>query len=403
MTCKYADLGIVLSGGGARAAYQVGVLRAIAKRRPNLHFPIITGVSAGAINAAYLATSRRTALETVGSLAELWSSIDTSKIFDVRTRSLTKMILQWSGRLFSGSSGAASRARGFVDTEPLRRLLLEALPHENGRLLGIRENLEEQKLQAVALTGLNYATGQTVTWVQGRDIELWERPNRRSQKVQLSVEHVMASSALPLFFPAIRVANGWFGDGGVRLAAPLSPALHLGARRILAVSTRYERSFEEADAEAEEAETVRYPAPGQILGQLMKAVFLDLVDQDVLRLERLNQLLMRLDEEQRSGLNIINLTVIRPSVNLGRLAAEFEPELPRAFRFLARGLGSKETKSPDFLSILMFQPGYLQRLIEIGEQDAESRIEEILDLVDGKEERPPRELREFNELYPAAE
>ncbi|MBW3671664.1 MAG: patatin, partial [Acidobacteria bacterium] len=290
-----------------------------------------------------------------------------------------------------------------VDTEPLRRLLLEVLPHENGRLLGIRENLDEQKLQAVALTGLNYATGQTVTWVQGRDIELWERPNRRSQKVQLSVEHVMASSALPLFFPAIRVADGWFGDGGVRLAAPLSPALHLGARRILAVSTRYERSFEEADAEAEEAEKVRYPPPGQILGQLMKAVFLDLVDQDVLRLQRLNHLLMRLDDEQRSGLNIINLTVIRPSVNLGILAAEFEPELPRAFRFLARGLGSKETKSPDFLSILMFQPGYLQRLIEIGEQDAESRMEEILDLVDGKEERPLGEMKEFNELYPAAE
>lgn len=398
MTCRYSDLGIVLSGGGARAAYQVGVLKAIARKRPNLHFPIITGVSAGAINAAFLAASRRQTLETINALADLWSSIETSMVFDVRTRSLTRMILQWSRRLLSGSSGASSRARGFVDTEPLRRLLLDALPHENGRLLGIRENLEEQKLQAVALTALNYATGQTVTWVQGRDIELWERPNRRSQKVQLSVEHVMASSALPLFFPAIRLSNGWFGDGGVRLAAPFSPALHLGAKRILAVSTRYERSFEEADDE----ETVSYPAPGQILGQLMKAIFLDVVDQDVLRLERLNQLLLRLDEEKRVGLNIINLTVIRPSVNLGKLAAEFEPELPPAFRFLARGMGSKETQSPDFLSILMFQPGYLRRLIEIGEQDAESRMEEILDLV-GKEERPLRELKEFNELYPAAE
>lgn len=399
MTCRYSDLGIVLSGGGARAAYQVGVLQAIARRRPNLHFPIITGVSAGAINAAFLATSRSDTLETVSSLAHLWSHLETGNVFDPRPISLTKMVFQWSHRLLSGSGGARSQARGFVDTDPLRLLLATMLPHEEGRLVGIRENLDERRLQAVALTALNYATGQTVTWVQGSDIEVWERPNRRSQQVELTIEHVMASSALPLFFPAIRVGNDWFGDGGVRLAAPLSPALHLGARRILAVSTRYERSFEEADV----AETTSYPAPGQILGQLMKAIFLDLVDQDMHRLERLNHLLMRIDEDERLGLKLINLLVIRPSVDLGRLAAEFEPELPPAFRFLARGLGSKETESPDFLSILMFQPGYLRRLIEIGEADAEARMDELLDLVDGPDEPAPTRTEPIDELYRAAE
>ncbi len=399
MSCRYSDLGVVLSGGGARAAYQVGVLMAIARRRPNLHFPIITGVSAGAINAAFLATSRADTLETVRSLAHLWSNLETGNVFDIRTRSLTKMIFKWGRRLLSGSSGAHAQARGFVDTDPLRLLLATMLPHDDGRLLGIRENLDEQRLQAVALTALNYSTGQTVTWVQGSDIDVWERPNRRSQKVDLTIEHVMASSALPLFFPAISLENGWFGDGGVRLVAPLSPALHLGARRILAVSTRYERSFEEAD----EDETSVYPPPGQIIGQLMKAIFLDLVDQDVLRLERLNQLLMRVEEEERLGLSVVDLVVVRPSVNLGKLAAEFEPELPRSFRFLARGLGSKETESPDFLSILMFQPGYLQRLIEIGEADAEARMDELLDLVDGPDEPAPVKCDSVDDLYRAAE
>ena len=400
MTCRYSDLGIVLSGGGARAAYQVGVLQAIARRRPNLHFPIIAGVSAGAINAAFLATSRSDTLETVQSLAHLWSHLETGNVFDTRTRSLTRMMLQWGNRILSGSAGKRSQARGFVDTDPLRLLLATMLPHEDGRLVGIRENLEERRLQAVALTALNYSTGQTITWVQGSDIEVWERPNRRSQQVELTIEHVMASSALPLFFPAIRIGNGWFGDGGVRLAAPLSPALHLGARRVLAVSTRYERSFEEADV----AETTSYPAPAQILGQLMKAIFIDLVDQDVHRLERLNHLLKRVDEEERLGLKLIDLLVIRPSVDLGRLAAEFEPELPRAFRFLARGLGSKETESPDFLSILMFQPGYLRRLIEIGEADAEARMDELLELLDGPDAlSPAAEAESIDELCDAAE
>lgn len=379
MERTHSDLGIVLSGGGARAAYQVGVLQAVARRRPNLRFPIITGVSAGAINAAYLASSRRDLLQTANALSELWSCLDTGKIFDVRTRSLTRMVLRWGRRLFTGQSGAGSHARGFVDTAPLRRFLESALPHRGGMIEGIRENLADGAMQAVALTALNYANGQTVTWVQGRDIELWERPNRRSAQVRLTLDHVMASAALPLFFPAVQVGPHWYGDGGIRLAAPLSPALHLGARRILAVSTRYVRSFEEADSE----ETHSYPPPGQIVGQLMKAIFLDLIDQDALRLERMNQLLVRLDESDRLGLEPIEFIIIRPSVDLGKLAADFEPDLPKTFRYLARGLGSTETKSPDFLSLLMFEQGYLRRLIQIGEADAESRMEELLELIDG--------------------
>jgi NTE family protein len=223
------------------------------------------------------------------------------------------------------------------------------------------------------MTTLNYATGQTVTWVQGRQIEGWERSNRRSAACHLTVDHVMASSALPLFFPAIRLGRDWHGDGGVRLAAPLSPALHLGARRILAVSTRYRRTAEEE----QRPETHGYPPPAQILGHLMKAVFLDVVDEDVNRMERFNRLLCQLPPEDHHGMAPVEVVALRPSVDLGSLAGEYEPKLPGFFRFLTRSLGTRETTSPDFLSLIMFQPDYLRRLIEIGEADADERGDEL--------------------------
>jgi NTE family protein len=189
----------------------------------------------------------------------------------------------------------------------------------------------------------------------------------------LTIDHVMASSALPLFFPAIEIEDEYFGDGGVRLAAPLSPAIHLGAEKILAISTRYNRTAEEARL----PDVTGYPPPAQVLGVLLNSVFLDLLDQDALRLERLNGLLRKLPPEERDGLRPVKLLVLRPSVDLGRLANEFEPQLPKTFRFLTRGLGTRQTKSPDFLSMVLFQPDYIGRLIEIGEADAEARADEI--------------------------
>ena len=234
-------------------------------------------------------------------------------------------------------------------------------------------NLAKGRLQAVALSTSSYTTGQSMTWIQGCDIREWERPQRRSRNTVLTVDHVMASSALPLVFPAVKIGDAWYGDGGIRLAAPLSPALHLGAERILAISTRYDREQREADR----PEVLGYPPPAQVMGSIMNAVFLDLIDQDALRLERLNRLLERLPEGEREGLRSIKLLILRPSVDLGRLANQFEPQLPKTFRFLMRGLGTKQTESPDFLSLLLFQPDYLGRLIEIGEADAEARSEEI--------------------------
>lgn len=183
----------------------------------------------------------------------------------------------------------------------------------------------------------------------------------------------MASAALPIFFPAIKIGNAFYGDGGVRLAAPLSPALHLGAQRVIAVSTRYAGTQAESDA----AVVTSYPPPAQVLGILMNAIFLDLVDQDAVRLERINNLLEHLPDDKREGMRPVQLLVVRPSRDLGRLVTEYEPKLPPAFKFMTRGLGTRETRSPDVLSMLMFQRDYLTRLMEIGEADAEMRAEEI--------------------------
>lgn len=189
----------------------------------------------------------------------------------------------------------------------------------------------------------------------------------------LTLDHVLASAALPFVFPAVQVCEEWHGDGGIRLTAPLSPAIHLGAERILAISTRYPRTR----AEAEKPSIVGYPPPAQVASILMNAIFLDLVDEDALRLTRINELLERCPEARDGSLRKVRLLVIRPSCDLGRLARAYEPRLPAAFRFVTRGTGTRETKSPDALSMVMFQSDYLKRLIETGETDAEARKDEI--------------------------
>lgn len=368
------QIGLVLTGGGARGAYQVGVLSYLARKYPDLQIPIITGVSAGAVNAAQIAGHPGTFQQAAAELRGLWGELTTADVFNADAAALGWTALRTSMRLMSGGLLPAPAVRALLETQPLRELLTESLAAVNGELTGIEANLIRGKLNAAALITTSYTTGQTVVWVQSRDdVPLWNRPQRLAIRSRLTVEHVMASAALPLFFPAVRIGNAWYGDGGVRLAAPLSPALHLGATRVLAVSTRFARSQEEAEA----AMITRYPPPAQILGIVMNAIFLDVIDQDAMRLQRINRLLEQIPEERRDGMKPIKLLVIRPSRDLGRLVAEYEPKLPPAFKFMTRGLGTRETKSPDLLSMLMFQPDYLTRLIEIGEEDAEARADEL--------------------------
>lgn len=367
-------LGIVLGGGGARAAYQVGALRFIARRFPHLRIPVVTGVSAGAINTALLASHHGTLPQAVRELDGLWSKLTVDDVFRTDTRSLAANMVRWGIQLVSGGVKHTPRIRSLVDTRPLREYLSEVLHAVEGRLTGIEYNIRQGRLRAVGISTSCYTTGQSITWIEGSDeVDEWERPQRLARRARLTVDHVMASCALPLFFPAIELDGMWYGDGGIRLSAPLSPALHLGAKRILAVSTRYDRSLEEARRPSVHG----YPPPAQVMSQLVNSVFLDLLDQDAWRLDLINRLVGKLPPEEREGLEVVDVLTLRPSRDLGRLAAGYEPQLPGLFRWLTRGLGTRETESPDALSIVLFEPDYLKRLMDLGEADAEERAGEI--------------------------
>lgn len=376
------DLAIVLSGGGARAAYQVGVVRGLARHLPETRFPVVVGVSAGAINAAFFASHPGPLFEAADELCRLWAGLHVENIFRLDTPSLTKSLLnwvRWAARIGSGGPLLGPEIRGLVDTAPLRDTLRRASAIVDGEIIGIGRNLERGSLKAAALITLNYSTGQTVTWVQGGKIQPWKDPQRRSVHTRLTLEHVMASSALPLVFPAIRVGDAYHGDGGVRLAAPLSPAIRLGATRVLAISARYPATLEEADR----PQIVGYPPPAQILSHLFDSIFLDVLDEDVRRLKSLNPLIEKLPPEERNGMRPVDIRVLRPTEDLGKLSAAYEPQLPEAFRLITRSLGTRQTTTPDFLSYLMFQPDYLEHLIQLGEADAEARLPELRDLLEG--------------------
>jgi len=381
---RRSDLAIMFSGGGARAAYQVGFLRLLAREFPDCIPGILTGVSAGGINAAYLAAQQDPFGEKVEKLAEIWRNIHIDNVFRVDIRDLASRTVRWGGRLLAGGKHPGPPARSMVDTAPLRELLHRLLGSNGGEIPGIAASLRAGWLRSVALTASSYTTGQSMTWVQTCDdcgFQQWERPQRKSVACTLRVDHVVASSALPFFFPAVEVDGAWYGDGGIRLTAPLSAAVHLGARRIIAVSTRYARSR----AEADHPSISGYPPPAQVAGVLYNAIFLDQLDSDALQLQQINKLIARLPESARDGLRQIDLLMLRPSIDLGRLANAYEPDLPRAFRFLTRGLGTRETRSNDMLSLVMFQGDYVKRLLELGEADALARIDDIRRFLRGVE------------------
>ncbi|MCG8469805.1 MAG: patatin-like phospholipase family protein [Gemmatimonadetes bacterium] len=369
---RRAKLAFALSGGGARAAYQTGVLCHIGRRMPDLRVPILTGVSAGGINLGFLASYRGSFREATQALRRRWLSLTTEEVFKTSPSSLVRGGLRVGASLFSGGTSIGPRFRSLVDTSPLREFVDRSVAME-----GIEERLEAGELEAVGLTAISYQTGRTVLFVQG-DAPVRTTPSSSHHRVvraKLTVDHVMASAAIPLLFPAIKVGQQYYGDGSFRSTAPLGPATQLGADRIFAISARYRRST----AEARRPDSIGYPSPARVLGLLLNSVFLDTLDWDAAALRRINHLVDRLPPEarQKEGLRHIDLLIQRPSKDLGKLAAEFEVQLPRALRFLIRGLGSSNSKNADFLSYLLFESEYVRTLVELGEADAESNWDRI--------------------------
>jgi len=362
---RAGQLALALGGGGARAAYQAGVLRALARRIPDLQFPILTGVSAGAINTTFLACHTSPLRANIDALADTWVELRLSDVFRTSPAALLSRVVRTAAQITAGSPPGVEPIQGMVDTQPLRAFLRRVLDTSDGSLPGIATNLQNGRLEAVALTATRYATAQSVTFSAGRQLSDWDQPQRVSVRTDLTVDHVMASAALPLLFPAVRIGKEWYGDGGVRLVAPLGPAVHLGADRILAIST----CFRPRSGEPLQTPEPGPPGPAQVMGVLYDAIFLDLLDQDVMHLTRINQLIEALPEDLRHGMRTVQLFVIRPSVNLGVIANEYELQLPKTFRYLTRKLGTRRSKSQTMLSTIMFEPGYIRRLLELGERD----------------------------------
>ena len=364
----------MLSGGGARAAYQVGIIQYIGEHFAGAGFSVVNGVSAGAINSTHLANHVGPLRDAAETLTANWKDLTTSKVYQLKPKlNLLKALMAGHGGEQEDGAFDVQERHGVVDSSPLRAFLRERFGASDGALGGIGRNVRDGRLKACAITTTNYDTGQTVTWVEGRDFDDWERPNRVGRNTSLTVEHVLASTALPLFFPAVAIDGAWYGDGGIRLASPLAPAIHLGARRILAITTRYGRSRVEADTPT----STGYPPVAQIMGILSNAVFLDAVDQDAHMLQRINKLLRHVPKRHRQGLRPVELLLFRPSVDLGKLAADYQLEVPPSLRLLTWGMGSRETKSPDYMSMLLFQQGYIRTLIEIGYEDARRKHDQI--------------------------
>lgn len=369
--------GLVLTGGGARAAYQVGALRALSEllRAPS-PFQILAGASAGAINSTCLAIYGDDFVSGVAHLTETWRSLTPDKVYRTDFGSLLSIGTSLLGQLSAGGVLRGNRANALLDTRPLRRLLDRVLPTER-----IRGHVERGVLRGAAVTATAYHTGTAMTFFEGApEIQPWLRSSRLGLRESLTVPHVMASSAIPMFFPPVEVDGGWFGDGCVRLSAPISPAIHLGAQRVLAIGIRYARTPEETNA-LNQTGPRNNPSISEISGVMLNAIFLDSLDADVERMERINATLSLLTLDQHTRLKHplrrIPLLVLRPSRDLGSLAVEQYKLFPKTLRHLLRGIGAAGESGWDLVSYLAFDGAYIERLMELGYEDTRRRRDDV--------------------------
>jgi NTE family protein len=374
-------LALTLTGGGARGAYQAGVLERLGQALPELDLGIVTGVSAGAINAAFLANHRGSFGTASRELARLWATLATDDVLRSAPLDLARNVTRWGMQLLSGGMDPLPKVRGLVDTAPLRELLTRILCDGEGELTGVRRNLEHGRLRALAVTTTSYATGQAITFAQhapDQPVVSWRRPYRMGQSAVIGVDHVMASAAIPLLFPAVKIDGSWHGDGSVRQTAPLSPALRLGAERVLVISTVRQPPDQPRPVAVDDP----YPSLARILGVTLNSLLYGHTEFDAEQLRRITGL-VRSCPGQAPDFRPVDLFLVRPSEDLGRLAADYEDKLPRALKYLTRGLGTRDENSTDLLSTLLFDGAFTERLIESGRRDADRQIEAIVQFVRG--------------------
>ena len=368
---------LILSGGGARAAYQVGVLGAIRDLLDDEcgnPFPVIVGTSAGAINAVALASGAQRFRASIERLTRIWQGFTTASIYRSDLPGVVRQAASFVGNSLLGFDRNVPVA--LLDNSPLGALLREEID-----FAGIPHALASGHLQAVAVTAFGYSSGQTVTFYQASaQVAPWRRYRRLGLPVELGHDHLLASAAIPLLFPPVRLGEEFFGDGAVRQSAPISPALHLGARRVLVIGAsafplagRPERRRTEAAWGGPNP-----PSLAQMGGHLLNSTFIDRLEADIELLERLNQISQLLPPEQRgSHLQPVEVLVIAPSRELDEIAARHRRLLPRALRLFLRGPGATRASGGGVLSYLLFEAGYCNELIELGYQDAMNRRAEL--------------------------
>ncbi|HEX5656697.1 MAG TPA: patatin-like phospholipase family protein [Polyangiales bacterium] len=371
--------GVVMSGGGARAAYQVGALRALCELiHEPAPFKVLAGTSAGAINSTALAVHGDDFRAGVAHLIDTWRGLTPEKVYRTDLASLGGIAARWVRQLGTGGLFGEATVNALLDTRPLRALLEKALPTER-----IRSHIWSGHLRGVAVTATSYHTGTAMSFFEGASsIKPWVRSTRLGINESITVAHVLASSAIPMFFPPVEIDGAWYGDGCVRLSDPLSPAIHLGAERLVAIGIRYARRPEETDAiNRAVKKRNKAPAISEISGVMLNAIFLDSLDADAERLERINAMLSLVPQEMRMGmrhpLRKIPLLVLRPSRDLGSLAIEQYRSFPRALRHLLRGIGATGDSGWDLVSYLAFEPAYIERLMDLGYEDTYARKDEI--------------------------
>jgi NTE family protein len=374
-------VGLVLPGGGARAAYQVGVLRAIADLLPVRSanpFPVVSGTSAGAVNATAIAIHADRFRVAVGNLERVWRNFQVGQVFRADTASMLRSGLHWLLAMMSGG-WLLPPPKSLFDNTPLRDLLEAQFDFSR-----VRRSIEAGHLDALAMSAASYMSARSVSYFESKPgCEPWTRMRRSGEPVALSLDHLMASVAVPFLFPPVMLGDEYYGDGAMREANPFSAAIHLGAQRLLVIGTRNDTH----------PLTTAPPVPptfGQIFGYMLDALFTDGLYADLERLTQINRIIDRVGGPMGNGLaeggtlRRIDMLVLLPSRDLSEVARHHVASLPRTLRVLLRTMGAMNTSGGQLMSYLLFQDSYTRELIALGYQDAMKRARELTSFVSGQ-------------------
>jgi NTE family protein len=367
-------IGLILTGGGARAAYQVGVLKAVAEflpRRAHSPFQVISGSSAGALNAVTLAVNARQFRRGVKYLLGIWTNAKVQDIYRSDLLGVFANSTRWLAGLVLSVLGINRMNRvSLLDNSPLTVFLEETLPCEK-----IQASIDAGVLHALGITASGYGSGQSVTFYQGvAGIEPWKRTRRLGMEARIGIEHLLASSAIPFIFPAVHINREYFGDGSVRQIAPISSSLHLGADKVMVMG-----AWHADDEEERRSRTESYPTLAQIAGHALDSIFLDGLEVDLERVQRINETVELIPEELRAATDMrhIDVLVITPSQPLEKIAERHIAQLPWTIRLLLRSVGVMQRSGANLVSYLLFEKHYCRALIDLGYQDALKRRDEI--------------------------